>query len=100
LTGFLFGSLCHSAFPALGVEPQVFAVVGMAAFFVGVVRAPVTAIVLVIEMTLAVANLLPMLVACFGAMLAAAMLNEPPIYASLRRRLANELAARRAPGAQ
>ncbi len=100
LTGFLFGSLCHSAFPALGIEPQAFTVVGMAAFFVGVVRAPVTAIVLVIEMTLAVATLLPMLVACFGAMLAAAMLNEPPIYASLRRRLADELAARRAPGAR
>jgi chloride channel protein, CIC family len=95
LTGFLFGSLCHSAFPALGVEPQAFAVVGMAAFFAGVVRAPVTAIVLVIEMTLAVATLLPMLVACFGAMLAAAVLGVAPIYESLRGRLAGELARAR-----
>ena len=93
LTGFLFGSVCESAFPAIGVEPQVFAVVGMAAFFVGVVRAPVTGIVLVIEMTAAVTALLPMLVACFTAMLAAAMLNNPPIYDSLRQRLAKELAA-------
>ena len=100
LTGFLFGSLCHSAFPALGVEPQAFAVVGMAAFFVGVVRAPVTAIVLVIEMTAAFATLLPMLVACFAAMLTASVLDVAPIYDSLRRRLASELAARRAPGAQ
>jgi chloride channel protein, CIC family len=99
LTGFLFGSLCEAAFPAAGVAPQAFAVVGMAAFFVGVVRAPMTGIVLVIEMTAAFATLLPMLVACFTAMLTAAMLGEPPIYDSLRRRLAAELAAGRAPGA-
>jgi CIC family chloride channel protein len=100
LTGFLFGSLCQAAFPAAGVAPQAFAVVGMAAFFVGVVRAPVTGIVLVIEMTAAIATLLPMLVACFAAMVTAAMLNVPPIYDSLGRRLADELAARRAPGAR
>lgn len=93
LTGFLFGSLCQAAFPAAGVEPQAFAVVGMAAFFVGVVRAPVTAIVLVIEMTLAVATLLPMLVGCFGAMLVASVLGVAPIYDSLRERLDGELAA-------
>ena len=100
LSGFLFGSLCEAAFPAAGVAPQAFAVVGMAAFFVGVVRAPVTGIVLVIEMTAAFATLLPMLVACFGAMLTAAVLNVPPIYDSLRRRLAAELAGERAPGAR
>ena len=99
LTGFLFGSLCQAAFPAAGATPQAFLVVGMAAFFVGVVRAPVTGIVLVIEMTAAVATLLPMLVACFTAMLTAAVLENPPIYNSLGQRLANELAARRAPGA-
>ena len=98
MTGFLFGSLCQAALPAVGVPPQAFAVVGMAAFFVGVVRAPLTGIVLVIEMTAAFATLLPMLVACFTATLAAAMLNSPPIYDSLGRRLARELAEERAPG--
>ena len=93
LTGFLLGSLCEGAFPAIGVEPQAFALVGMAAFFVGVVRAPVTGIVLVIEMTAAFTTLLPMLVASFTAMLTAAMLDDPPIYDSLRQRLAKELAA-------
>ena len=95
LTGFLFGSICRDALPAVGIEPQVFAVVGMAALFVGVVRAPVTGIVLVIEMTAAFATLLPMLVAGFAAMLTAAMLGGPPIYDSLRLRLAKELAAGR-----
>ena len=91
LIGFLLGSLCQQAFPSLMIEPQAFAVVGMAAFFTGVVRAPVTGIVLVIEMTAAFTTLLPMLVACFSAMLVAYLLNNPPIYVSLRERLTNEL---------
>ena len=33
MTGFLFGSLCAGAVPAIGVEPEAFAVVGMAALF-------------------------------------------------------------------
>ena len=41
----------------------------MAAFFTGVVRAPLTGIVLVVEMTANVTMLLPMLGACFMAML-------------------------------
>jgi CIC family chloride channel protein len=92
LTGFVFGKVCDGAFPNIGVDPQAFSVVGMAAFFVGVVRVPVTAIVLVIEMTAAFRTLLPMLVACFTAMLAVTMLNNPPIYDSLRQRLTEEIA--------
>jgi CIC family chloride channel protein len=55
----------------------------MAAFFTGVVRAPVTGIVLVIEMTASFTMLLPMLAACFTAMLVPTLLGNPPIYDSL-----------------
>ncbi len=96
--GFLVGSVCHAVFPGLPIDPQACAVVGMAAFFTGVVRAPVTGIVLVIEMTVAVTTLLPMLVACFAAMLAAYLLQSPPIYDSLRERLAKEIEDGRAHG--
>jgi chloride channel protein, CIC family len=91
LIGFALGSLCQLALPSLAIEPQAFAVVGMAAFFTGVVRRPVTAIVLVIEMTAAFTTLLPMLVACFAAMLTASLLGNPPIYASLAERLTAEI---------
>jgi H+/Cl- antiporter ClcA len=56
----------------------------MAAFFTGVVRAPLTGIVLVTEMTANVTMLLPMLGACFAAMLIPTLLSDPPIYDSLR----------------
>jgi chloride channel protein, CIC family len=84
--GFLSGGLCESLLPQLGVQPEGFAVVGMAAFFTGVVRAPITGIVLAAEMTASVTMLLPMLCACAAAMLTAMLLRDPPIYASLRER--------------
>jgi CIC family chloride channel protein len=82
--GFLFGGLCQFAFPGLEVQPLAFAVVGMTAFFTGVVRAPLTGIVLVSEMTSSVAMLLPMLAACFAAMVVPTRLQNAPIYDSLR----------------
>jgi CIC family chloride channel protein len=85
--GVLCGTIAHAALPGLAIDPVSFAVVGMAAFFVGVVRAPVTAIVLVIEMTAAFTSLLPMLVASFGAMMAAQWLGSAPIYDALRSRM-------------
>ena len=55
----------------------------MAAFFTAVVRAPVTGIILVTEMTGSFTLLLPMLLACFEAMTVPAFLGDPPIYDSL-----------------
>jgi CIC family chloride channel protein len=84
--GLLIGGTCRWFLPDLGVQPEGFAVVGMAAFFTGVVRAPATGIVLVTEMTGTVSMLLPMICACFVAMLTPTLLSDPPIYDSLRRR--------------
>ena len=91
LIGALVGHLCQFAFPALALGPRALAVVGMAAFFTGVVRAPLTGMLLVIELTAAFTTLLPMLVACFAAMLVVTLLGSPPIYDSLRNRLVAEL---------
>jgi CIC family chloride channel protein len=84
--GLFFGIGCQFLFSGLGVQPVAFAVVGMAAFFAGVVRAPLTGIVLVTEMTGNVTMLLPMLSACFAAMLIPTLLHNPPIYESLKAR--------------
>ena len=60
----------------------------MAAFFAGMVQAPVTGIVLVVEMTASVPMLLPMIAACFAAMLVPNLLGAQPIYDALRERTA------------
>jgi CIC family chloride channel protein len=85
-SGLLFGTLCTSWLPSVAPHPTAFAVVGMAAFFTAVVRAPVTGIVLVTEMTDSFTLLLPMLGACFAAMVVPTLLRNPPIYDTLRER--------------
>jgi CIC family chloride channel protein len=84
--GLLFGALCRLFLPGLDLPPEALAVVGMAAFFTGVVRAPVTGIVLITEMTGSVTLPLPMLGACFVAMLVPTLPGSEPIYESLRER--------------
>ena len=46
-SGLVFGEACGAIFPALSIQPEGFAVVGLAAFFAGGVPAPLTGIVLV-----------------------------------------------------
>jgi chloride channel protein, CIC family len=82
--GLWLGKLCALGLPAMAIQPQGFAVVGMAALFAAIVRAPITAIVLVTEMTADVKMLLPMVVACFAAMVVPALFGEAPILDSLR----------------
>jgi len=85
--GLLFGTVCGYWFPNLGLGPTAFAIVGMAGFFTAVVRAPLTGIVLVTELTGSFTLLLPMLASCFAAMAVPTLLRTPPIYDSLRERI-------------
>jgi CIC family chloride channel protein len=69
--------------PARLVDLPTCAVVGMAAFFAAVVRAPLTAIVLLVEMTGDYGMVLPLLIACLAAGGIADWLHDPPIYEAL-----------------
>jgi chloride channel protein, CIC family len=82
--GFVFGGLVNPGMADSTSHAVAFAVVGMAALFTAVVRAPLTGMILVTEMTGNSQLLLPMLAACFSAM--ATMLREPPIYDALKAR--------------
>lgn len=84
--GLWIGLLCALAFPGMAFEPEGFALVGMAALFTAIVRTPLTAIVLVVEITANSTMLLPMIVACFAAMLASTLFGEMSILDSLKER--------------
>jgi CIC family chloride channel protein len=58
----------------------------MAAYFTAIVRAPLTGIVLILEMTGNYAQMLPLLVACFCAYAAAEGLKDLPLYEALLER--------------
>lgn len=66
------------------------AIVGMAAFFSATVRAPVTGMVVVIEMTATTSVTVPMLAAAAAAVIAAQLTGVAPIYDSLRDRMVPE----------
>jgi CIC family chloride channel protein len=67
------------------VPPLAFAVGGMAALFAGVVRAPLTGIVLLIEMTGNYNLALSLMIASFTATAVADVMRVPPIYDALAR---------------
>ena len=72
--------------PGLVVPPGIFAIAGMAAFFSATVRAPLTGIVLTIEMTGNFDLMLPLLITCLAATAAAEALGSRPVYRVLLER--------------
>ena len=88
LLGTGLGDVSHLSFPQLGIDSEALAVVGMAAVFTGVVRAPLTGLVLIVEMTGNYGQMLPLMLACFSAYIVAEGFGVPPVYDAL---LAREL---------
>jgi chloride channel protein, CIC family len=93
--GALWGLLVAAGVGAVWSAPPAglalpLALVGMAAFFAGTVRAPLTGVVVVMEMTATTSVWLPMLVASVAAVLAARLVGAPPIYDSLGLRMPPE----------
>ncbi|WOC14045.1 chloride channel protein [Gordonia sp. MP11Mi] len=88
LWGMLFAALTDAVLP--GQQPPLtvaMAIVGMSALFGAVVRAPVTGVVLVMEMTATTTVTVPMLAATAAAVLVAQLVGSPPIYDLLRERM-------------
>jgi CIC family chloride channel protein len=51
MLGGAFGTLCHWLFPGWAPQPEAFALVGMGGFFAGVAKVPLTALIMVSEMS-------------------------------------------------
>jgi CIC family chloride channel protein len=86
LGGLGVGIAAHAIIPSWAVHPEVFAVLGMGALLTAIVRAPLTGIVLMIELTGEYDFMLPLLVSCFAAYGVAEALRDRPIYEALRER--------------
>jgi len=83
LFGVSFGLIANELIPSLHVEPLVFAVVGMSALFSATVRAPITGIVLVAEMTSSFSLLMPLLITSLVAVITVNSLGGRAIYTIL-----------------
>jgi CIC family chloride channel protein len=80
------GSAAHHVAPVWAAHPEVFAVLGMGALLTSIVRAPLTGIVLMVELTGKYDYMLPLLVSCFAAYGVAEAMRNAPIYEALRER--------------
>ena len=77
--GAVLGSMVIIIFPALGVDPNVAALVGMAAMFAGASRAFLASVVFAFETTLQPFGLLPLLGGCTAAYLISGLLMRHTI---------------------
>jgi CIC family chloride channel protein len=97
ILGTIVGKVASTWAPELSPTPTAFAVLGMAAMFTASVRAPLTGISLILEMTGEQSQLFAVCGACLTAYLVAEALGEPPIYDAL---VEDDRARRRAAAAE
>jgi CIC family chloride channel protein len=86
-SGALFCGVVNSLMPGVDLSPVACAVVGMAALFSASVRAPLTGIVLAVEMTGRGDLTLGLLSGSLTAMVVAMLLGSQPIYVTLKERM-------------
>ena len=79
--GYIVSTVCNSF--GFHTDPIVIAILGMGAFLSAVARTPITAVVMVFEMTGGYSHILPIMLSSAIADLVAEKLNQKPIYASL-----------------
>ncbi len=80
MLGEAFGQISNLLFPAITAPPGAYALVGMAAFFSGAAHAPVTAILILFEMTGDYRIILPLMLATVVSTLIARMISPESIY--------------------
>jgi len=83
MLGGTVGTIAHHLFPAYTGTPGAYALVGMGAVFAGVVRTPMTSVLMIFEMTQDYAVIVPLMIANLVSLFIASRLQHEPIYEGL-----------------
>jgi chloride channel protein, CIC family len=83
MLGGTVGTLAHHLLPAYTATPGAYALVGMGAVFAGIVRAPMTSVLMIFEMTQDYAVIVPLMIANLVSLFIASRLQHTPIYEAL-----------------
>jgi len=78
--GGAFGQIVHVLFPSTTAAPGAYALVGMGAVVAGTTRAPITAMIIIFEMTANYRIILPLMFACTIGLVVSARLSRESIY--------------------
>jgi chloride channel protein, CIC family len=90
-SGALFATVVNHVIPGAALSSTACAIVGMGGLFTACVRAPLTGMMLAVEMTGRADLTLALLVASLMAMLVTMLLHSEPIYESLKRRMLSQV---------
>jgi len=83
MLGGAVGAVAHHLLPAHTATPGAYALVGMGAVFAGIVRAPMTSVVMIFEMTQDYAVIVPLMIANLVSLFISSRLQREPIYEAL-----------------
>ncbi len=80
MLGCFFGSFVHSYFPTITASPGAYALVAMGGLVAGTTRAPITAIIIVFELTNDYNIILPLMITCIISTILSSKLSRESIY--------------------
>ena len=83
MIGGAVGSVAHHFFPAVTAGPGAYALVGMGATFAGIIRTPLTSVIMIFELTRDYTIIVPVMIANLLAFIISYRLQRQPIYEAL-----------------
>jgi CIC family chloride channel protein len=83
MVGGSVGTWAHRLFPVYTANPGAYALVGMGAAFAGIVRAPMTSVLMIFEMTQDYAVIVPLMISNLVSLFISSRLQRMPIYEAL-----------------
>jgi CIC family chloride channel protein len=85
MLGGAVGAIAHNFFPGQVATQGAYALVGMGTVFAGVVRAPMTSVVMIFEITRDYAVIVPLMISNLVSLFISSRLQKHPIYEALAR---------------
>jgi len=85
MMGAAVGGVAHSLFPAYTAGPGAYALVGMGTAFAGIVRTPLTSVIMIFEITRDYTIIVPLMISNLIAFFISQKLQREPIYDALSR---------------
>ena len=83
MLGGAVGTVAHHFLPGYTATPGAYALVGMGAVFAGIVRVPMTSVLMIFEMTRDYAVIVPLMIANLTSLFIARRFQKQPIYEAL-----------------
>ena len=77
------GSVAHTLWPNVTANPGAYALVGMGAAFAGIIRTPLTSVIMIFEMTRDYSIIVPLMIANLLSFFISQRLQRAPIYEAL-----------------